>query len=236
MRRVFLLFVIIGMCMFVAVAGTLTFLNSDSVLKQNKHIEVMKQIEDISILVDITENKIYLISEKKIIKSYPIEICESTFPPPSGNWIVSSKNTFAKRNEGYIMFINVSWGTYGIQSSNYLWSINKSIPCGYIKLNDEDAAEIYKVVRYGTQVRIYRETDYSGLCFRVLKPGDKGSDVYEIQRKLKKLGYYKGYLNGIYNDSLKDAVHKFQRKNNMTVSNIISYSFYRNLNCFLYNI
>jgi hypothetical protein len=41
--------------------------------------------------------------------------------------------------------------------------------------------------------------------------GDEGKDVAEIQASLKMLGIYKGNINGIYDESLKDAVTTLQK-------------------------
>ncbi|WP_084077693.1 peptidoglycan-binding protein [Ureibacillus massiliensis] len=46
----------------------------------------------------------------------------------------------------------------------------------------------------------------------VLGPGSSGTAVTELQNTLKKLGYYDGPINGIYNTSTKYAVGDFQRE------------------------
>lgn len=52
------------------------------------------------------------------------------------------------------------------------------------------------------------------------KMGSTGSEVREIQTRLKKWGYYKGNVDGIYGTATRDAVKYFQRKNNLTVDGI----------------
>lgn len=44
------------------------------------------------------------------------------------------------------------------------------------------------------------------------KYGSRGSEVKEIQTRLKKWGYYNGSIDGIYGTATKNAVIKFQKK------------------------
>ena len=52
------------------------------------------------------------------------------------------------------------------------------------------------------------------------KRGSRGSEVRQIQTKLKNWGYYTGSVDGIYGKLTEDAVRKFQRYNNLTVDGI----------------
>ena len=52
------------------------------------------------------------------------------------------------------------------------------------------------------------------------KMGSRGSEVTKIQTNLKKWGYYKGNIDGIYGTQTRDAVKYFQRKNGLTVDGI----------------
>lgn len=100
---------------------------------------------------------------------------------------------------------------------------------------NEDVKELYNFVKHGTHVKIYGGIfGPFGNGFRVLEPGDRGSDVYEVQRHLKRAGYYKGYVNGIYNEEMEYAVHEFQEKNELPISNSIGYRFYNKLGIFLF--
>lgn len=53
-----------------------------------------------------------------------------------------------------------------------------------------------------------------------LRPGDTGSDVKSLQRKLKELNYYDGSIDGDYGDATKKAVKAFQRKMGLTQDGI----------------
>ncbi len=52
------------------------------------------------------------------------------------------------------------------------------------------------------------------------KYGSRGEEVRTIQTKLKRWGYYKGNVDGIYGSQTMEAVKYFQRKNGLTVDGI----------------
>ena len=53
-----------------------------------------------------------------------------------------------------------------------------------------------------------------------LEKGSTGSDVKDLQTKLKKLGYYDAYVDGDYGDTTVAAVKAFQKKHNLTADGI----------------
>lgn len=52
------------------------------------------------------------------------------------------------------------------------------------------------------------------------KYGSRGDEVRQIQTKLKRWGYYKGNVDGIYGSQTLEAVKYFQRKNGLSVDGI----------------
>lgn len=56
--------------------------------------------------------------------------------------------------------------------------------------------------------------------FALSKYGSRGEEVRTIQTKLKRWGYYKGNVDGIYGSQTQEAVKYFQRKNGLTVDGI----------------
>ncbi|MGW1022193.1 peptidoglycan-binding domain-containing protein [Streptomyces sp. NPDC002577] len=46
---------------------------------------------------------------------------------------------------------------------------------------------------------------------QVLRPGDQGPEVVELQERLQQLGLYTGEADGVYDRSVKDAVSRYQR-------------------------
>lgn len=55
----------------------------------------------------------------------------------------------------------------------------------------------------------------------VLRQGSKGSDVKEMQRRLKNWGYYKGSVDGVFGAQTKAAVISFQKKNGLKADGIV---------------
>ena len=54
-----------------------------------------------------------------------------------------------------------------------------------------------------------------------LKVGSRGDTVIEVQKKLKRWGYYDGTVDGIYGPLTQTAVIYFQRKNGLTADGIV---------------
>jgi hypothetical protein len=95
---------------------------------------------------------------------------------------------------------------------------------------NKDVEDLYGHVQVGTTVVIYGGP--YGLFtnqFRDLIPGDRGSDVFEVQRKLKNLGYYSGNPDGVYGDRMKSEVIKFRKDNNLQITHDINEELYKKL-------
>lgn len=56
--------------------------------------------------------------------------------------------------------------------------------------------------------------------FATSRRGSSGSEVRQIQEKLKRWGYYNGSVDGIYGSKTEAAVKKFQRANGLTADGI----------------
>ena len=57
-----------------------------------------------------------------------------------------------------------------------------------------------------------KTTSSDGTC----GPGDTGSAVKKVQKRLKALGYYTGSIDGDYGNGTKNAVKSFQKRNGLT--------------------
>ncbi|ENJ9655072.1 LysM peptidoglycan-binding domain-containing protein [Clostridium botulinum] len=68
---------------------------------------------------------------------------------------------------------------------------------------------------------------------RVLKKGDRGSDVKKIQAVLQKIGYDVGPIDGIFGSNTEEAVKRFQLNNRLAVDGIIGPKTYEVLNKFI---
>lgn len=234
MKRVFLFFVIISSCVLIVIVGKVTFVNSNSVLIKNENTLQNRKLKNLNIFIDITENKLYLLSNKEVIKTYPISSGKYESPSPIGDWKIVGKDTWGKGFGGRWMGFNVPWGKYGIHGTKEPWSIGGAGSHGCIRMFNKDVVELYKIVPVGIRVKIYGGP-YGpfGSGFRVIEPGDRGSDIYEVQRRLKEQGYFHGYISGIYGSDMRNAIHRFQKENKMYISDKIGYEFYTKLGIFL---
>ncbi len=66
---------------------------------------------------------------------------------------------------------------------------------------------------------VYPERDFSSVQ-TLSKYGSRGSEVKQIQTKLKELGYYKGSVDGIFGKQTKSAVIAFQKNCGLTADGI----------------
>lgn len=184
----------------------------------------------ILILVDISLNTLSVSQNDKVIKTYTIASGKSTTPSPIGTWTIINKDTWGESFGGRWMGFNVPWGQYGIHGTSTPTSIGWSSSHGCIRMKNSDVAELYKITPIGTKV-IITGSPYTnfGSNPRLLKPGMRGSDIYELQTILKSKGYYKGNPDGIYGDGMKYYVHKFQKDNKLYVSDTVNNNFYKKL-------
>lgn len=63
----------------------------------------------------------------------------------------------------------------------------------------------------------------------VLRQGAKGNEVKEVQRRLKKWGYYSGAEDGVFGAGTKAAVIAFQKKNGLTADGVVGKATYKAL-------
>lgn len=185
------------------------------------------------ILVDMTELRLYLYNQEiaKIIKTYPIAGGKPETPSPIGTWKIISKSSDWGGGFGTRwMALNIPWGKYGIHGTNKPLTIGGPDSQGCIRMFNNDVEDLYKRVKVETIVIIY-----GGPCglqynaFRVIVPGYRGADVYEIQKKLKEKGYFPGNIDGIYGVEMQKWVLKFRKDNNLKLTYNIDREFYNAL-------
>ena len=63
----------------------------------------------------------------------------------------------------------------------------------------------------------------------ILRQGSKGSDVKEVQRRLKQWGYYKGSVDGVFGAGTRSAVVSFQQKNGLKADGVVGKATYKAL-------
>ncbi|NSW91124.1 MAG: L,D-transpeptidase family protein [Firmicutes bacterium] len=188
----------------------------------NSVISTAKKPEYV-IFIEIEDKTLYLLEDGECIKKYPIATGKPGYPSPIGYWKIITKDTWGEGFGGRWMGLNVPWGKYGIHGTTIPGSIGYAASHGCIRLYNKDVRELYNIVPHGTPVIIVNGPfGPFGTGFRTIEPGDRGADVMAIQKRLKELGYFKGWVSGIYNDDLKYAVQKFQKDKGLPISNTIS--------------
>ena len=73
------------------------------------------------------------------------------------------------------------------------------------------------------------EEAQTAVAAAVLRQGSTGGEVKEVQRRLKKWGYYSGAVDGIFGSGTKKAVISFQKKNGLTADGVVGKATYKAL-------
>ena len=114
------------------------------------------------------------------------------------------------------MGLNVPWGQFGIHGTVYQSSLGWASSHGCIRMNNDEVAELFKIIPIGTKVTII-DGPYGpfGKGFRYLESGMYDSDVFEIQKKLKELGFFNENPNGKFGLATEQAIKKYCKANNL---------------------
>lgn len=184
--------------------------------------------KDYIIFIDINELSLSLLDKetKTLVKKYPIAIGKKETPSPIGNWRITSKALKDGPFGGYWLGLNAPWDTFGIHGTSNPGSIGSLASNGCIRMFNENIKEVFYAVNYDTPVIIYSGASWLFSPYaRDIKPNDKGTDVYYVQRNLKYLNYYSGTVDGIYGYPLELAVIKYKKEHQMDDTPIIDKSF-----------
>ena len=166
------------------------------------------------ILVDVEESKLYLFENDILSKEYKCSGGKWSTPSPIGTWTIISKAKWGEGFGGSWMGLNVPWGKFGIHGTLDPYSLGWSSSHGCIRMDNNDVAELYKIIPIGTRVTIVDGVyGVFGRGFRDLKSGMYGADVMEIQKKLKELGFFSGNPNGKFGIETEKAVQKYCKAN-----------------------
>ena len=189
-----------------------------------------------TILIEVDKKQLSLIDREneQTIKTYQVATGKASSPTPLGSFNISEKASWGEGFGSRWLGLDVPWGIYGIHGTNQPGSIGGNVSGGCIRMQNHDIEELYDLISTNTNVLI-TNGDYGpfGNDFRVLKPGDRGSDVLEVQKRLSQLGYYKSNLDGIYGDLMKRALINFLRDRNVALTDKITEDIYEKLGIIL---
>ena len=84
----------------------------------------------------------------------------------------------------------------------------------YVKVTSSSSSSSKKESSSDSKSSTKSSCNSDGTC----GPGDSGSAVKKVQKRLKKLGYYSGSIDGDYGNGTKNAVKSFQKRNGLTAN------------------
>lgn len=181
------------------------------------------------IWIDIHQKTLILYENFQEVKRWPVATGAWDTPTPIGVFMINSR--FSGQMSGFgtcFLGLNVPWGQYGIHGTNRPESIGSNASHGCIRMYVKDAEELYAMVPNWTRVVLeggpYGKLDTS---LRTLKNGDRGSHVLAVQEKLRALGYYTGWPDGIFGAGTESAVRRAQKALGLAESGTVDWQFYQ---------
>lgn len=185
--------------------------------------------ERISVIVDMDRLTLTLFDGGEPYKQYPVAMGKYESPTPVGNWEIISMSMNPPDVMGTRWLgLNIPYGQYGIHGTNAPHSIGSFASHGCIRMHNHNAEEIFSAVTVGTSVTIIG-TPFGapGTSPTVLRNGDKGPAVLEVQRSLKRLGYLKWTPDGFWGRGTEQAVKKFRTDNGLTGETLVDEKVYK---------
>ena len=186
---------------------------------------------EVNVLIDTARCRLTVLIDGRPLKIYPVALGKSETPTPLGNFrIVRKAMHWGSGFGSRWLELNVPWGLYGIHGTNKPWAIGSYASHGCIRLHNQDVEELYPLVPVGTPVIIagnpftYREPPY-----RVLRRDFCGSDVMEVQRVLTRLGLFKGKIDGVWRQDMKESIYEFRRRHGLPRDNAVDEAVYKAL-------
>ena len=179
--------------------------------------------------VDVEQKRLTLWQGSTLVASYPVATGSWETPSPIGVFRITHR--FSGQMGGFgtcFLGLNVPWGNYGIHGTNKPESIGSNASHGCIRMHVADAEALYACVPDGTVVVIecgpYGET---GGSLRTLKNGDRSAQVRAVQRKLRALGFYQGWPDGVFGPAPQSAVAAARRHYGLAPNGLVDWALYQ---------
>lgn len=194
-----------------------------------------KLSDEYDIFIDLTESMLYLFKGDELVKKYPVAQGTPETPSPVGVFKITRKardwgSGFGSR----WLSLNVPWGMYGIHGTNDPGSIGYRASHGCFRMRNKDVEELYTLVGVGTKVVVWGGPfGNMGSRLERLAPGSRRSEVLEVQKRLKSLGYYQGSIDGIYGEIMKRALLEFKRDKGLPFNHYVDSKTYQALGILL---
>lgn len=185
---------------------------------QKRSRPVLARGAKVELVIDLRLTSLIVFDRGRILAVFPVAIGKPSTPTPVGNYTITHK---AEWGEGFgtrWMGLNVPWGIYGIHGTNKPWSIGDWVSGGCIRMINADVEQVYDMVQVGAAVHIIGDPFYGTTT---LGPGETGSPVHFLQRRLRQLGFYRGAPDGSYGLGTEKAVMAFQKERGLEVTGIV---------------
>lgn len=223
-----LIFILFFICILLYIKNISSLESLITSSKRNK--------QNLTILIEVDKKKLSLIDRdnEKILDTYTIASGKPSSPTPLGSFVIVEKAHWGEGFGSRWIGLDVPWGIYGIHGTNQPGSIGGNVSAGCVRMRNSDVEDLYDKVPLNTPVVIMNgEFGPFGHGFRTLKPGDRGSDVLEVQKRLSRLGYYSSDLDGIYGEGMKKALIDFLGNNDIPLTDKINHDIYNELGIIL---
>ena len=189
-----------------------------------------------TILIEVDTKTLFLIdnNSQDIIKKYSIATGKPKSPTPLGSYQINNKGKWGEGFGSRWLGLDIPWGKYGIHGTNKPGSIGFNASGGCIRMRNSDVEDLFDRVPVGTRV-VITNGYYGpfGYGFRDLRPGARGADVLEVQKRLLQKGYYQGEIDGIYGEGMKKSLIGFLRDNNIPLTDKLTPDIYEKLGIIL---
>ncbi len=103
-----------------------------------------------------------------------------------------------------------------------------TLPLALRFISPSGQSDVLQVNEY-TQSNAEQEEYALSQTAAILRQGSTGSEVKEVQRRLKMWGYYAGSIDGKFGAKTKKAVVAFQKKNGLTADGVVGKDTYKAL-------
>lgn len=181
--------------------------------------------------VDVEQKRLTLFEGDDLLRTWTIATGAWDTPTPVGVFTITHR--FSGEMCGFgtcFLGLNVPWGDYGIHGTNKPESIGSNASHGCIRMNVEDAETLYAIVPNGTKVVIEcGPWGELGGTLRVLKNGDRSAAVRAVQRKLRSLGFYHGWPDGVFGEGTQLAVDAARKAYGLAPNGLVDWSLYMKL-------
>lgn len=187
--------------------------------------------EPFLIHVDVEQKRLTLFRGDELLRTYTVATGAWDTPTPVGVFTITHR--FSGQMCGFgtcFLGLNVPWGNYGIHGTNKPESIGYNASHGCIRMNVADAEELYRLVPNGTKVVIEcGPWGELGGSLRTLKNGDRSAAVCAVQRKLRALGYYHGWPDGVFGNATQQAVDAARQAFQLPPNGLVDWALYHKL-------